>query len=146
MFGEYGLFIWLLVAALMFVLESATAQMVSTWFAVGALFAIIPSVLGAQVWVQLLVFLLFSVLFLLFARPFIKNRLMTKKQPTNADMVVGQTGFVLEDIDNIREEGRVSAMGLTWTARSENGEAIPADTQVTVNRIDGVKLIVTSAK
>ena len=35
---------------------------------------------------------------------------------------------------------------MVWSARSENGEDIPAGTTVTVKKIDGVKLIVDIKK
>lgn len=142
MTGAFGAFIWLLAAAALFVVEGMTAQMVSIWFAAGALFAIIPTLLGAPLWVQLLVFLMFSILFLFVIRPMVKDKISVKKQPTNADMVVGQTGFVTEEIDNVRGTGRVTAMGLPWTARTEDDGTIPVDTQVVVKKIEGVKLIV----
>jgi len=146
MAGSFGVFVWIFAAAVMFVLEASTAQMVSIWFAVGALFAAIPAYFGASLGVQLFVFLVFSVLFLFAVRPLVKKRLQAHKQPTNADMVIGQTGIVLEEIDNARETGRVSAMGLNWSARSEDATIISADARVLVLRIEGVKLIVTPVK
>ena len=142
MTGAQGALIWIIVAALLLVLEGATTQFVCIWFAVGAAVAVIPALLGADFWVQLLVFLVGSILFLYFIRPVLAKKIVVKKQPTNADMVVGSTGLVLEEIDNLRQTGRVSAIGLTWTARTEADIVIPAQAQVLVERIEGVKVIV----
>jgi membrane protein implicated in regulation of membrane protease activity len=143
MSGSVAAVLWIILAAALFVLESATTQLVGIWFAAGAVIAMIPALLGAPLWLQLLIFLITSILFLIWMRPLVKTKISVKKQPTNADMVVGKTGLVLEDIDNIRGTGRVSAMGLTWTARTEEEQYIPANTQVLVSRIEGVKLIVS---
>jgi membrane protein implicated in regulation of membrane protease activity len=143
MSGAVAAVLWFVVAAALFVLESVTTQFVGIWFAAGAVIAMVPALLGAPFWVQLLIFLIVSVLFLFWIRPIVKTRISVKRQPTNADMVVGKTGLVLEDIDNIKGTGRVSAMGLTWTARTEDERRVPADTQVLVSRIEGVKLIVS---
>ena len=143
MTGTHGVLVWLIAAGLLLALEGVTTQLVSIWFAVGALVAAIPAFFGAAFWVQLLVFLASSILFLYFIRPVLRQKIMVKKQPTNADMVVGATGLVLEEIDNLRLTGRVSANGLDWTARSESGVVIPARSQVRVERIEGVKIIVT---
>jgi membrane protein implicated in regulation of membrane protease activity len=123
-----------------------TIQIVSVWFAVGALVAIIPAAFGSNIAVQMIVFVSASVLFLVIARPIVKRYFSVTKQATNADMVIGQIGLVVEEIDNIKESGRVKISGLTWTARSENESEIVADTEVVVNRIEGVKLIVEAVK
>ncbi|MDL2234216.1 NfeD family protein [Ruminococcaceae bacterium OttesenSCG-928-L11] len=146
MTGSVGVFLWLIIAVGLFVVEGITVQLVSIWFAVGAIVAVLPAALGGPFWLQLAVFLLFSILFLFIIRPVVKDKLIKKRQPTNADMVIGKIGVVLEEIDNIREVGRVSANGLTWSARSETGEVIPGDASVLVKKIEGVKLIVVPYK
>lgn len=141
--GTAAVLFWVVIAAALFILEGMTTQMICIWFAAGAVIAVVPALLRTPFWFQLLIFLIFSILFLFWIRPIIKEKISVKKQPTNADMVIGQTGIVLETIDNLKGTGRVSAMGLTWTARTEGEQIIPADTEVLVERIEGVKLIVT---
>ena len=63
-------------------------------------------------------------------------------QPTNADRCIGQTAVVIEDINNIEGKGQVHVNGITWTARSADGTVFKKDDLVTVEKIDGVKLIV----
>lgn len=134
--------IWLGVSVLLFLIESATAQLVCVWFAVGALVAMIAAALGASMGVQLLLFLATSIAVLLIWRPILKNRITVKKTATNADAVIGTDGLVIEEIDNTLQTGRVSANGLDWTARSADGSIIKARQEVKVIKIDGVKLIV----
>lgn len=135
--------IWLIIAVALFVIEMATYQMLCIWFSFGALLAIIPGGLGAPVWVQLLVFLLASVAFLLFVRPIVRERITPRKAATNADRVIGQVGVVKETVDNIQQTGRVHANGLLWTARSTDDRVvIPEGSRVLAVHIDGVKLIV----
>ena len=133
---------WVVLSAILFVLESSTAQFICIWFAVGAIVAIVPAALDADLWVQLLVFLASSNAFLFLIRPVLRRKLKVERTATNYDRVIGTDAWVIEDIDNLRESGRVSASGLTWSARSESGETIPRDTQVEVQRVEGVKLIV----
>lgn len=134
--------IWLIVAVILFIIESVTVQLVSIWFAVGALAAMIAAAFGAGTGVQLLLFLATSIAVLLMWRPFLKKRITPAKTATNADSVVGQDGLVIEEIDNTMQTGRVSANGLDWTARSAGGVIIKERQRVKVIRIDGVKLIV----
>lgn len=133
---------WIVVAAVLFVVETVTYQLVCIWFALGAVLAMIAAWLGAPVWLQFLVFLAASLVVLYFGRPLLKKKLKVKKSATNADRVIGQVGVVKEEINNELQTGRVSANGFDWTARSAGGEIVPAGSRVVAERIDGVKLIV----
>ena len=65
-----------------------------------------------------------------------------KQVPTNADSIIGLRGLVTEEINNAAQQGKIFVGGLTWTARGQNNDKIPRDTQVVVRRIEGVKAIV----
>lgn len=142
MLGSAGVIFWLVLMIAFVVFEGVTEQLVSIWFAIGSIGAAIVTGLHGPFWLQLIIFLAASILVLLLGRPFLSSKLYKAKQPTNADRVIGMTGVVLQDIDNIQETGRVKANGLDWTARSSSGVVIPKDAMVTVLAIDGVKLIV----
>ncbi len=136
------LILWIVLAVLFAVIEAATAQVVTLWFAVGAVGAIVAYVLNASELVQLSVFVAVSLLTLLVARPYLKRFTKTKVQPTNLDMCIGQTAMVTEEINNTLSTGQVKIRGTVWTARSQDDTVIPADALVTVIAIEGVKLIV----
>ena len=145
--GGTGAIFWLIVAVVLFVIEGAPVQLICLWFAVGAVITVPVSAMGAPVWVQLLVFLLASIAVLVVGRPIVTKKLNRERVPTNAEMVIGQTGVVKQDIDNIRGTGRVNANGLDWTARSlQDGMVIPEGNHVRAVRIEGVKLIVEPAE
>lgn len=142
-----GAVVWLIIAVILFVIESATYQMVCIWFAFGSVLGMFAAWLGAPVWLQLLVALVSSVAVLFFLRPIVKEKIRVKKSPTNADLVIGQIGVVKETVDNVLQTGRVTANGLDWTARTpQDGVVIPEGERVRALRIDGVKLIVEPIK
>lgn len=124
------------------VLEGITVQLVSIWFVIGSVAGLVAHMLGANVTVQVIVFIAVSALSLVVTRPLVKKKLETKVVKTNADRCIGKEGVVTEDIDNLAPSGQVKADGKIWTARSMTGEKIPAGAVVTVEKIDGVKLIV----
>ena len=137
-------YIWLgiMVAAIIF--EAITVQLVSVWFAGGALItAIVTMFVDLDIWAQILIFVSVSLLFMIIARPLIKDRLDKQKQPTNADSVVGKIAVVEEEIDNINGKGCVKINGSAWTARSSDDSVIPRGANVRINKIEGVKLIVS---
>lgn len=135
-------FVWLVIAVVLGIFEAATVALVSIWFAVGAVAAMVPAYFNAPFWVQILVFILVSALCFVFTRPFFKKIIRVNKQPTNVDRLVGQEGVATDDIENIECRGKVFISGLTWSARSETGELIPQGAVVTVKKIEGATLVV----
>ena len=142
MTGPTMVFVWLVIAVVLGIFEAATVALVSIWFAIGAVAAMVPAYFNAPFWVQILVFILVSALCFVFTRPFFKKIIRVNKQPTNVDRLVGQEGVATDDIENIECRGKVFISGLTWSARSETGELIPQGAVVTVKKIEGATLVV----
>lgn len=137
---------WIAAMVLFLIVEALTVGLVSMWFAIGSLAAMICALLNVEIWIQIVVFLGVSAFALLLTRPVAKKFINGKKQPTNADMIIGRECMVTEDIDNFEGTGAVYVGGKTWTARSENGEIIKEGESVRALRIEGVKLIVNKVK
>ena len=138
--------VWLVVMILLLIVEAVVPGLISLWFAIGALAALLSAICGAQLWLQVTWFLLVSILTLVLTRPLAKKYINAKIQPTNADMMIGKECYVTKDIDNILGQGEVTVRGRVWTARSEaDSVKIPAGSTASVVRIEGVKLIVSVA-
>ncbi len=140
------LYFWIAAFVVLVLIEVFTVQLVTIWFAVGALGALITGLLTDRIWLQWVVFVALSVASLLFTRPFLKKLFKKKIEPTNADKYIGSKAIVIEDINNLEGCGRVKVKGLEWTARSKSGEIIKADSTVVVEAIEGVKLLVEIEK
>jgi len=138
--------LWLGATVVLFIAEAVTVNLVTVWFALGALAAFIAAVAGAELWLQIVLFLAVTVITLIFTRPIAKKHINGKHEATNADMVIGKTAVVTEDIDNLAGKGAVTCMGKVWTARSLNDEKFTVGDEVTVEKIQGVKLIVSPKK
>jgi membrane protein implicated in regulation of membrane protease activity len=129
---------------LLLCVEAATMGLTTIWFALGALMALMVSAFAP--WqVQLSVFVVVSALTLWLVRP-MARRMLTKRERTNADRVIGQVGIVSETVDNVAGTGVVQVGGRTWTARSHTGRAVPVGAYVRVCRIEGVKVMVEEAR
>lgn len=135
-------FVWLIIAVVLGVIEASTVSLVSVWFALGALAAIIPAYFGAPLWGQILVFLAVSAISFAFTRRFFKDVVKVKKQPTNVDSLIGTDGIVTAEINNLEGGGKVYISGLTWSARSVDGNVVPEGAVVTARKIEGATLIV----
>ena len=136
--------LWSVLAVGFLVLEGCTVAMVSLWFAIGAAAALVLSLLGAALWLQLLAFLAVSGVLLALLRPMMRKYVKSTK--TNVDSVPGTEGLVTEDIDNVAYQGQVKLGAMTWTARSTSGASIRAGTRVRVDRVEGVKVFVSHVK
>ena len=135
-------FIWLIIAVVLGVIEAVTVSLISVWFAIGALAAIIPAYFEVPLWGQILVFLAVSAIAFAFTKRFFKDVVKVKKQPTNSDSLIGTDGIVTAEINNLEGTGKIYISGLTWSAKSKNGEKIPEGAVVTVYKIEGATLIV----
>lgn len=134
---------WLALLAAFLALEAATVAMVSSWFAVGALAALVVTLLHGPIWLQILVFILVSAVLLLLLRPLVRRYVTPKLTATNTDALLGTSGLVSVAIDNLSGAGQVKLGGMVWTARSTTGAPIAAGTRVVVDRIEGVKVFVS---
>ena len=140
---NWAMMIWFgIMLAFLVVEASCPIHLVSIWFSVGALVAMITAALHAAVWLQIVLFVAVSGVLLAALWPFTRRFLKPKLAKTNVDAVVGQRGHVTETIDNIDAAGQVKLGGMYWTARSVSGQPIAKGTLVQVERIEGVKAFV----
>ena len=137
------LIIWLVLMIVFLFIESQSITMVSLWFAAGALGALIAEICGAELWLQIVIFFALSIVLLASLRPIARKYFTPKISKTNVDSVIGQTGLVTADIDNVTAQGQVKLGAMEWSARSTSGEAIKAGTLVKVDKIEGVKAFVS---
>ncbi len=135
--------VWLCIAVIMAVVEGITPALVTIWFMFGAVTAMLASALGASMPVQLVLFVAVSTVLLIVTRPLVKKLLKKgSTETTNADRIIGETGIVTEEIDNIKNVGQIMVLGQSWSAASEGGEVIGNGEMVAVTAIKGVKAIV----
>lgn len=136
-------YFWLIVLIACLVIEAVTTQLLTIWFAVGSVGAMIAASLGFGGLVQFGVCLVLSIVLLILLRPVTRNVLRPKSDRTNADRILGQTAVVIQTIDDRNGTGQIRLMGQIWTARSVYKDEIIAEGEtVIVRQISGVKAIV----
>ncbi len=143
--GEYmEAIIWLGIMIVLLMIEVATLGLTTLWFAGGSLVAFFAALLHAPVFVQVLLFLLVSIVLLYFTRPIAIRYLNKSRVKTNVETIIGKEAVVTQDINNLHAQGQVVIGGMEWTARtSTNEETIEKNAVVVVKKVDGVKLIVS---
>ena len=133
---------WLMAFIILVVMEFLTMGLTTIWFAIGALAAFFASLFGATFWVQIVLFLVVSLVVLVVYRPLAVKYVNSRRTKTNVDDLIGKEAKVTEKIDNLNQTGRVVLNGMDWSARTTIGGKIDVDTIVRVIDVKGVKLIV----
>lgn len=138
--------IWLIIAIVLAIVELSTMGLVTIWFAIGAVVSMIFALLGGNIWVQLISFIVVSTVILVAVRPLAEKYVNRSIKKTNIDAVVGRKLIAKTDIDNLHGMGKVDFEGSTWIAQSSNDEiTISAGEEVRVVKVVGAKLIVERA-
>lgn len=136
---------WAVLFVLLVIAEFASMQLVSIWFAVGALGAFFAAMAGLEFIGQLSIFVLASLLLLVMTRPLLKKLTVKTVVPMNADKEIGSSAVIIEEVNAAVGTGRVRLNGVDWMAVSDDGAVLPVNTVVTVQQVQGAKLIVRRA-
>ena len=98
---EHTALLWFGLMVVFILVEASTVTMLSVWFVIGALAAMVTSLLGGEIWLQAVIFLAVSAVMLLALRPLARKYITPKIVKTNVDSVVDSVGRVTEAIDNV---------------------------------------------
>ncbi|MDD5935673.1 MAG: NfeD family protein [Clostridiales bacterium] len=135
---------WLIGLAVLLLIEIITLGLTTIWFAGGALVAFIAAICGANIAVQIVLFVIVSLILLIFTRPIAMKRLNKNRVKTNYEGLIGKVVKITKTVDNSNQTGEACVNGQDWTVRSYNDdEIIEPGTKVKIVNIEGVRLIVT---
>ena len=137
---------WLIAMVIFMAAEAMTVSLVSIWFALGALGAIVVALIGGGLALQVTVFLVLAIALLLSLRSVVRKHFSPRITKTNIDSVIGATGVVITPVNNIAALGQIQVNGVEWSARSTDNSHIPAGVLVRVDRIEGVKVYVSPVR
>ena len=144
---NWAAIIWLVLLVVFLIAEAACpVHLVSIWFAVGSLAAMVVGMLRGPMWLQIGAFLVVSAGLLALLWPLVRKYLNPNVAKTNLDAIVGSAGLVTVAIDNLHGQGQVKLGAMEWTARSTSGDPIDQGTLVRVDKIEGVKAFVSPVK
>ena len=136
------IYFWFLAAAVFLIIEILSPHLVTLWFAIGAISAVIGVSFGIGLESQIIVFFVVSILLLLSLRPIYVRYVKVNKIRTNADSLIGERAVVTMKIDNKEGSGLVKVKGQIWSAKSDDDNIISVGQNVKVLKIEGVKLVV----
>jgi membrane protein implicated in regulation of membrane protease activity len=135
---------WLGLMLVLIAIEAATVSLTTIWLAAGSLVAFILALFNVDLWIQIAAFLAVSAILIIFTRPVAVKYLKVGTQKTNTDALIGTKAIVVMDIME-HTTGQVKVKGQIWTAVSRSGATILTGTEVDIEAIEGVKLIVRAS-
>jgi membrane protein implicated in regulation of membrane protease activity len=135
---------WLVLILVFLVIEMLTLDFTFLMLSIGGLAGLMTDLLGAPIWLQVIIAAAVAAILVLVLRPPLLRRLRRGEDPTpsNVDALIGLRGTVVSSVG--AHAGQVKlANGDIWTARTESGDLDPG-TPVRVSRIDGATAVVRS--
>ena len=133
--------IWLTNAIGFLVIEAITVELVSFWFTLSALVAMVLDLCGVAWGWQLGVFVAISTLLIITLRPIAKRYFQQNESKTNIDSIIGNIATVTKTILP-DDRGEVKHKSQYWLAISTDNKIIEANTKVVIVAVEGAKLIV----
>lgn len=144
---DAAVWIWLVLLIVFVVGELMTVGLTSIWFAVGSLVSLILACLGANPIVQIVCFVVVSIVLLISTKPLASKYINKRTEKTNADSLIGKKAVITEEVNNLNQTGKTVVAGQEWTVRSEDDKSIFKEGEtVEIVRISGVKLMVKENK
>lgn len=132
--------IWAVAFVVTLLVEIFTVELVSLWFSVGALVAFILALCGVSTTIQIVVFVVVSIVLTVSLRWVFMKLLKNTKGKTNLDTVIGSVHTLLKPVTE-EEPGEIKVNGVIWGAVS-NGESIEQGKKVSILAVSGNRFIV----
>lgn len=139
------LLIWLTITVVAAIVEILTVDLVSIWFAAGGVVALVAQLIGLSQTIQIVLFVIVSLICIIASRPLAKKYLRTNIVSTNSDRVIGQHGLVIQTID-ADTKGEVKVLSTHWHASSIDNSTIEAGEYCEILAIEGNHLIVKKSE
>lgn len=130
---------WLILVIVLTIIEVATVNLLTIWFVISGIVALILSFFIEDVAIVSTIFAVLGIFLLITTRPILKKYLPTQRERTNIDRVIGMKGIVTEEIKK-NVIGEVKVDGKKWSAISN--KKIEVGEEVIIDAIEGVKLVV----
>ena len=135
--------LWTLVCVVALILEVSSGTFYLMCFAIGAVGAVVVSLMGTPLWLQVLVFSVISAVSVFCVRPLLVKclHLVQKERLSNASALVGRQGVVIEPISAERP-GYVRVDGDEWRAVTADGTMIERGVNVRITAMNSIVVTV----
>ncbi len=133
--------IWVVVLIITLLLEFESPQLVTIWFTVGSIVALILAAFNVHYLIQIGAFVIVSVVLLIATRPLSKRFMAREVIKTNADSLVGRRGEIVKEV-SLDQRGEVKVNSVIWVCFVTKDIKIKEGSKVIILDIEGNKLLV----
>ncbi|MFA6889885.1 MAG: NfeD family protein [Bacilli bacterium] len=137
--------LWSVLITATIIIELSTADLVTIWFSIGAIGALIATIFKASELAQFIVFVAVSVVLLLATRPLTKRMMEKGMVRTNADRVIGMTGIITKEVSP-NEIGELKVENVLWRAINYQNQTFIVGEKVSIDAISGTKLVISKVE
>lgn len=130
--------LWIIIFIAALIIEFSTEQLVSIWFAGASLISFILALCSVKWWIQIIVFIVISIILIAGSRKFIK-KVLQNDIPTNSDSLIGQEILVIKSVSK-HDLGAGKVRDITWSLTTNEEEVINEGEYAIVTDIRGNKL------
>ena len=139
---DFSVIVWCVVGIAALFAEYLTRVRVAICLFPATLGAVVSALFFGLLWVEIVTFIVLSLLFLLLRALLVKPYDPTADEGVNVDRIVGTHCRVIETVDNIAGSGLVRCHGNDWAARTlDDDDIYEAGESVTVVAVEGVRLV-----
>lgn len=139
---HYDSWIWLGILILCCIVEALTLSLTAIWGAIAALPMIFIGMTALPFQWQLLIFIVITVLLVIFTRPFAVKKLKIGKSKTNVNSMVGEEVIITKTINQFEKGEAKTKNGVIWNATSKENKTFEKDSVCKIVSIEGNTLIV----
>ena len=143
--SDISMLVWLVLIFVFLIVEACTVGLMSVWFALGSFCAFVVSVFCKDLWVQITVFILVSIItlivYIIWMKKFKKDVESSGARTQGGDLI-GRECIVVEALDKLQGKGRIKIDGVDWKAEYTDDTVIPVGITVRIVSSKGVTLYV----
>lgn len=128
---------WVAITVICVVIETMTLALTTIWFGISAFVMVFLAFMPIPFAIQLFIFVVLSLILLIFTRPLVQKKLSQKKITTNYERVIGQIAVVTKKITAI-DKGAIKINGMEWTAAVRENITLEKGSKCVIEEIAGV--------
>lgn len=135
---------WLTILIICVIIEAFSFMLTTIWAAIAALPMIFIAKTNLPFKWQLLLFVILTVLLLIFTRPFAIKKLKIGKNKTNIDALINQDVLVTKEVTEFEKGEGKTQNGVIWTVKSKDNASIKEGTKCKIVAVEGNTLIINN--
>lgn len=129
--------VWIAITVICIVIETMTFALTTIWFAISAFVMVFLAFTPIPFPIQLFIFVVLSMILLIFTRPILQKKLNQKKIATNYERIIGQIAVVTKKITSL-DKGAIKINGMEWTAAIKEDVVLEEGSKCVIEEIAGV--------